>query len=157
MTNYTIKFYDFITIYNLLLTNLAKRENNYEISLFYLNNEFNINIKIENTTDYIYNDHFKVSKEEYDYLTSIIGYEFISNHKINLPYFKDLERKDAYLYYLALESQNEQLDYDKAKVHILANSKFKLKLYYFKGLNKLSYDMQDIALEKLNKKTLIKS
>lgn len=143
------EFYSFITLYNLIIMNLTNRNKMHSISIYYLNNEFNINIKTMDTNEIIYNDHFNTSLEAYNYLVSVIGYSFIENHKINLPFFENINTNDSKLYYLSNDSINKPLDYDKAKVHILRNSKFQLKIYYFNGLNKSGYDMQDKALKKL--------
>ena len=43
--NNEFKFYDFISLYNLILLNLSKKERNYTFAFYYLNNEFNIEIK----------------------------------------------------------------------------------------------------------------
>ena len=146
------KFYNFINLYNLLLLNLSKKERNYTIAFYYLNNEFNIEIEDYLTKQLVFKYNFECNKHEYDYLINLIGQEFILNHKITLPYFDDISFQDANKYYKSKDSLKNTLDYNKAKVHKLRNSLFELRFHYFEGLNELSYKMQDMALEKLKEK-----
>lgn len=148
MSNNNIKYYDFLALYNMLIHNLSKKNSFYQICIYYLDDNFNIEIKDRETNTIYFKDSFDSSYEEYNYLTSLLGYEFISNHNIYLPTFEPIRRED--LRYFFGNKTFKELNYDLAKVHVLRNSKFELKLYYFEGLNKTSFDMQEKALEKLN-------
>lgn len=139
---------NFLTIYNLILERLNNKNNKFIISIYYINNEFNINIKTINE-EIIYNEHFIVSPLEYNYLLTNIGFSFIENHEISLPFFTDLSGNDFKIYYLNNNSDKKPLDYDLAKVHVLRNTKFELKIYYFNGLNDLSFNMHDKAKQYL--------
>ena len=147
MNNYTIKYYDFINLYNLLLLHLTKKDSFYQINFYYLDNKFNLEIIDKNNNIICFKDSFDSNRYEYEYLSTILGYEFINNHDIYLPYFEPIQREDLKYYYGI--NNNSPLDYDKARVHILRNSKFELKFYYFQGLTNISYEMQDKALKKL--------
>ena len=148
MNDYNIKFYDFLDLYNMLIYNFSKKDNYYQICLYYLDNKFNIEIKDKENNIICFKDNLEMTLQEYNYLTSLLGYEFISNHNIYLPSFDPIRKED--LRYYISKDNFKPIDYDKAKVHVLRNSKFELRLYYFEGLNKISFDMQQKALEKLN-------
>ena len=147
MNNYTMKYYDFINLYNSLLLYLTKKDSFYQINFYYLDNKFNLEIIDKNNNIICFKDSFDSNRYEYEYLSTILGYEFINNHDIYLPYFEPIQREDLKYYYGI--NNNSPLDYDKARVHILRNSKFELKFYYFQGLTNISYEMQDKALKKL--------
>ena len=44
MNNYTMKYYDFINLYNSLLLYLTKKDSFYQICFYYLDNKFNLEI-----------------------------------------------------------------------------------------------------------------
>ena len=44
MNNYTMKYYDFINLYNSLLLYLTKKGSFYQICFYYLDNKFNLEI-----------------------------------------------------------------------------------------------------------------
>lgn len=148
MNNYTIKYYDFINLYNSLLSYLTKKDSFYQICFYYLDNKFNLEIIDKKNNTILFKDNFNTNIYEYEYLSTMIGYEFINNHDIYLPFFEPIQKEDLKYYYGI--NNNMPLDYDKARVHIIRNSKFELKLYYFHGLTNISYEMQDKALNKLN-------
>lgn len=152
MNENDVNTYNFLTLYDSLLLNLSNKNRIFKIYLYYLDNKFNIEIKDGETKDVIFKYNFECSIDEYNQLINIIGNEFIDNHTITLPMFKDITLNDSKMYYEANENFKNQLDYDKAKIHVIRNSIFELRVYYFNGLNSISYEMQDKAMLKLNQK-----
>lgn len=109
MNQYTIKFYDFIALYNMMLLNLVKKNRNFAISFYYLDGEFNISIEDVESEEKIFNYHFPCETQEYYYLTTLLGYEFIEGHAITLSLFTEIDRKDAEIYYQKKESSKNLL------------------------------------------------
>ena len=149
---YNTDFFNFITLYNTLISNLINRDNLYQISFYYLDNEFNIKISSLNNKEVVYKDYFKVNYDEYNNLIFIIGCDFIKSYNINLAFFDNISLEDSKIYYSSEYSKKNILNYETSKIHIIKNNKFEIKFYYFNGINKIGYKMQDIALLKLNKK-----
>lgn len=152
MDNYQIKFYDFLLLYNSLLLNLAKKETFYSISIYYLDNNFNIKIVDKLSNQKIFKYDLNITKKEYDYLSFLICYEFIQNHDTILPFFKNIQLEDACFYYQNKNEFEQPIDYEKSKIHVLKNKKFEINLYYFKGLNKIANEIHEIARKKMNNK-----
>lgn len=148
---YNINFFNFITLYNTLLMNLNNRNNLYQISFYYLDNEFNIRISTLND-EIIYKDKFKLNIDEYNNLIFIICTDFIKNYNINLAFFQNISLIDSKIYYSSKYSKTNILDYENSKIHIIKNNQFELKIYYFNKINSLGFKIQDMALLKLNKK-----
>ena len=151
MKNYTIKYHNFITIYNMLLLHFSKKNSFYQICFYYLDNKFNIEFIDAEKNIICFKDSLKISFKEYNDLVCLLGYEFINNYDVYLPLFQPI-RLDEVKYYYNSHDSFQPLDYDKAKVHVLKNNKFELRIYYFKGLNQISIDMQSEAMKKLNNK-----
>lgn len=152
MNENDINIYNFIALYDSLLLNLSNKNRQFKIYLYYLDNKFNIEIKDSEKQEVILKYNFSCEEKEYFKLISLIGNEFIDNHTITLPMFKNISLNDSKLYYKSNDSLNNALNYDNAKIHVLRNSIFELRIYYFNGLNSLSYEMQDKAMMKLNQK-----
>ncbi len=142
--NYTIKFHDFIMMYNTIKYNLMKTNLKYKISFYYLNNY--LNIEIDNSNERIFKYSILCSKEEYDFLTWFLGCDFINSHEINIAMFANINEKARTLYYKA---NTKMLDYDNVKIHIIRDNFLELNIYYFEGLNKIGIETQDKALKKI--------
>jgi len=151
---YSSKFYDFIVLYNLMLINLSKKKRKYKISLYYLDDKFNIKICDIKANELVFNFSFNCNEEDYFYLINIFENDFIENHSINLSMFKNLNYNDDNLSENLNINEENKFNFDNIKIHILKDNFFELNLYYFNGLNKVNYIIED--KEKSNQKTLIK-
>lgn len=147
------KLINFITLYQLIISNLTKNNRKFQISLYNLDNEFNIQIIDVSFNETIFFYHFKVSMNEYFDLIHLITDNFIDNYDISLSLFDCITEKDSKLYYQSKENSKKPLQYEKAKIHRLRNNTFELKIYYFDGLNEIGYKLQEKALKKMNLNT----
>lgn len=158
MNNNIQKFYDFISIYNLLIKHCSTKNNTYEINVFHSGNKLHIKFLEKETNKYIYNDNIPCNNQEALMITNTIANEFVLNHQITLSSFKNVDIEDVNEYYWYNEKINLKNignsyyneNNQKLLVYELKNNKFILRIHFYNGVNPIIEEIHHIALNKIN-------
>lgn len=168
MKNNLEKFYDFISIYNLLIKHCSEKENTYEINIFHINNELHIKFFNKETKKYIFDDTVSCNTQKALMITNTIANEFVLNHKITLSSFRNINSNEILQYYWYSKNNNLKNINDfyfnennqQMLIYEIANSNIILRIHYYNGINPIIDEIHHIALNKIcnsninqNKKT----
>lgn len=152
------KFYDLISLYNLIIKSCYSKQKKYTIDIFDLKDNLYIKIFDNKDNTYVYNDCIPCSVDESYIIFNTISNEFVLNHRITMASFVKLGPEELFNYYKTMGKTDRLIvhndsfytkDNKEILIHKLVNSYFTLNIHYYNGLDKNALLIHQNALDNL--------